>query len=161
MKNYSKKVFLGVILIGALFPLFALAQIGSNNASDQNFQLVPCNGISSTDPTTGAVTTACDYNALITTVQRFINLFLYAAMFIAVILIVFAGFKYLTAGGNTSKTESAKKILYAVVIGMLIAFLSYAVVYYIVVTLKPNGSDTLINSNFGNGASNVVPLKQQ
>lgn len=154
-------------------PFAALAQtvnqVGSSDASQKNFQLIPCNaapGANQIDPTTGkpfdTLTTnpvPCDYNAFITTVQRFINLFLYLAIFIAVIMIVIAGFKYLTAGGNTSKTESAKKIIYAVVIGMIIAFLSYAIVYYVVVTLEPGGagSATLLQAPFNTS----IPLQKQ
>ena len=143
-------------------PFAALAQtvnqVGSSSASQKNFQLIPCNAASSQDTlTTNPV--PCDYNAFITTVQRFINLFLYLAIFIAVIMIVIAGFKYLTAGGNTSKTESAKKIIYAVVIGMIIAFLSYAIVYYVVVTLEPGGagSATLLQAPFNTS----IPLQKQ
>ena len=64
------------------------------------------------------------------------------------------------------KVKTAIKIFKAVVIGMLIAFLSYAVVYYVVAQFEPNGSTTLLNSNpdqngniLGGTSSTVIPLK--
>jgi len=171
MKNISKKICLSLIVLGTVFPLFVFAQTSNtNDASQPGFQIVPCSGaVTGTDPLGGTTgVTGCDYNALITTIQRIINLMLYASMFIAIILIVYAGFEWLTAGGDTGKVKTAIKIFKAVVIGMLIAFLSYAVVYYIAVTLKPNGTDSLINPSFGpvnstgqpttSGASSLVPL---
>jgi len=170
MKNLSKKICLSVVFLGAALPLFALAQTNpADNPANSAFQLVPCSGISSTDPTTGAATIPCDYNYFITMVQRFINLLLYAAAFIAVVLIVYAGFLYLTAGGNTSKTSKAHAIFRAVVIGMVISFTAWTVVFTVTSTLKPNGTNTLINPSFvpikngaptGNSGS-IIPLKQQ
>ncbi len=183
MKTFSKKICFGLVILGVVFPLFAQAQIGSSDASQANFQLVPCDAApisytpsgggapTSNNPVTNLKTTPCDYYALITTVQRFINLLLYASEFIAVVLIVLAGFKYLTAGGDTGKTKQAKGILKAVVIGMIIAFTSWAIVYYVLVQFTPNGTDVLINPSFapvnnagqstGNGGANIIPLKQQ
>jgi hypothetical protein len=51
---------------------------------------------------------------------------------------------------------------------MVISFVSWAVVYYVVAVLKPNGTDTLLNSTpdangnvIGGTGSNVNPLKPQ
>ncbi len=166
MKNLSKKICVGLIFLGAVFPIFAFAQIGSSDATQNNFQLVPCDAPAvsvndangnpvpiTTNPVTGAATTPCTYNSLITTVQRFINLLLYASGFIAIILVVYAGFNYLTAGGDTNKTTKARKILTAAVIGMIIAFCSWLVVNTVVTAV--------LNTSFGGGASNINPLSQQ
>ena len=126
--------------------------MGSSDASQQNFQLIPCNSANASQDTLTSNPTTCDYNALVLTVQRFINLLLYASGFIAVILVVFAGFKYLTAGGDTNKTTQARKILSAAVIGMIIAFCSWLVVNTVV--------NSFISSSFSGGVV-VNPLKQQ
>ena len=174
MKDVSKKFILGLALLGAVFPFLVLAQsgsntqIGSSQADNPAFQLVPCDAppLSYTDangsptsvnPVSGTQTTPCDFNALLTTVQRFINLLLYATIFIAVIMIVYAGFLYLTAGGDTGKTGKAKKIFWAVGIGMIISFTSWVVVYTVVVTLTPDGQNTLLQTPF---TSSILLQKQ-
>ena len=73
----------------------------------------PCTGVvdqNGNDPTTNLKGTACDFEALLTLVQRLINFALYGAEFIAVFLIIYAGFLYLTAGGDPSKPKKAKEI---------------------------------------------------
>lgn len=162
--SFSKKFFVGMTFAALLLPCAVFAQttpttpVGSSDASKSNFQLVPCNGaVTGSDPLGGTTdVTGCDFAALLTTVQRIINLLLYASMFIAVTLIVYAGFEYLTAGGDTGKVKKAHQVFKAVVIGMIISFTSWAVVYY-VITVKLNGTDTLLQSSF----SNAIPLGKQ
>lgn len=45
----------------------------------------------------------------------------------AVIMIIYGGYQWLTAGGNDSQVENAKKTLRAAVIGLAIVMLSYAI----------------------------------
>lgn len=158
-----KKLITLFFLTGAVFPSFAFAQIGSSEAKDfkvgatNSFQLVPCSGPSANgitvDPTTEKSTTPCDFKALIILIDRIINLLLYAAIFIAVIMILYGGFLYLTAGGDTTKVKKAHSVFKATAIGMIMAFCSWIVVYTVVTYV--------IDPNFGGGASNIILLKKQ
>jgi hypothetical protein len=164
MRNISKKLFAGIAIGAAFLPLSAFAQVvnspadnpatfNTTNPFGAGFSLVPCSGAQSgADPLGGKDTViGCDFAALMIVVQRFINLLLYATTFIAIILIVFAGFKYLTAGGDTSKTTEAKKIFKAIAIGMIIAFTSWVVVNTIVTQLG------ILNPDF----QSANPLQKQ
>lgn len=51
---------------------------------------------------------------------------------IAVIMILIGGFKWMTAGGNEEKIESAKKLLTAAIIGLIIVLLAWAIVIFAV-----------------------------
>lgn len=53
---------------------------------------------------------------------------------IAVIMILYGGFTWLTAGGNEEKVASAKKIISAAIIGLIIVLLAYAIVTFVVNT---------------------------
>jgi len=53
---------------------------------------------------------------------------------IAVIMILIGGFTWLTAGGNEEKVASAKKIISAAVIGLIIVLLAWAIVIFVVNT---------------------------
>jgi len=49
---------------------------------------------------------------------------------VGVIMILYGGFTWMTAGGNEEKIEKAKKIISAAIIGIIIVILSWAIVTY-------------------------------
>ena len=49
---------------------------------------------------------------------------------VAVILILYGGFTWMTAGGSEEKVEKAKKIVTAAVIGLVIVILAWAIVIF-------------------------------
>ncbi|MBI4407320.1 MAG: hypothetical protein HY565_02355 [Candidatus Kerfeldbacteria bacterium] len=51
---------------------------------------------------------------------------------IAVILILIGGFRWMTAGGNEEKVESAKKTLYAAIIGLVIILAGWGISVYVI-----------------------------
>lgn len=63
--------------------------------------------------------------------------FLSVTAVVAVLAIVFAGFLYITAGGDDAQTEKAKKVVMWVAIGIILIFGSYAIV------------NTLMQARFG------------
>ncbi len=50
---------------------------------------------------------------------------------IFLILILYAGFKWMTSGGNAETIEKAKKIISSALIGLLIIFLAYAITAFV------------------------------
>lgn len=54
---------------------------------------------------------------------------------IAVSLIIYAGFKWMTAGGNEEGVETAKKTLTAAVIGLAIILSAYAITNFVIGSL--------------------------
>lgn len=48
----------------------------------------------------------------------------------AVIMILYGGFTWMTAGGNEEKVEKAKKIVTAAVIGLVIILVAWAIVIF-------------------------------
>jgi hypothetical protein len=65
-----------------------------------------------------------------------IDFVLIALTFLAVIfliLVVFAGFKYMTAGGNQDKTAEAVKLLRNATIGLVIILASWMITRYVLV----------------------------
>lgn len=82
----------------------------------------------STDPNTECFGIICDnvtkigtlyYNILVT--------LLYVASIAAVLTFIYAGITYMTAGGETEKTEKAKKMIIGSIIGILIISASYII----------------------------------
>lgn len=64
--------------------------------------------------------------------DKVINTLIYVAGALAVIMLIFGGFRYASSGGNSSSvTQGKNTILYAVV-GLVIAVLAYAIVNYVI-----------------------------
>jgi len=61
-----------------------------------------------------------------------INWILGILALIAVIMILVGGFKWMTAGGNEEKTEGAKKLLIAALIGLVIILAAWGISVYVI-----------------------------
>ena len=64
---------------------------------------------------------------------------------LAVIIILFAGFKWMTAGGNEENITSAKQMLIAGIIGLVIILSSYALATFIINQIVASTTGTTIN----------------
>jgi hypothetical protein len=51
---------------------------------------------------------------------------------IAVVIILYGGFKWMTAGGNTDKVDEAKKIIIQGVIGLVIVLSAFAIASFVI-----------------------------
>lgn len=54
---------------------------------------------------------------------------------LAVIIVLYAGFTWMTAGGNEESVEKAKKMLTAGIIGLIIIISAYAIADFVITTL--------------------------
>ncbi len=70
-------------------------------------------------------------NTIAKTVQNIINLLLYIAGVIAVIIIVIGGFRYVTSNGDPGAASKAKNTIIYALIGLVIAAMAYAIVNFI------------------------------
>jgi hypothetical protein len=69
----------------------------------------------------------------------FINVFLGFLGIIFLILVLYAGFLWMTAGGNDTKVEQAKKILSQAIIGLILIMASYAISTFVVTSISEAG----------------------
>lgn len=67
--------------------------------------------------------------------SRIINVMLSLLGILATSIIVFAGFKWMTAGGNSDQAQSARNILVAAVIGLIIIFSAASITNFIIFNL--------------------------
>lgn len=65
------------------------------------------------------------------TVLNIIRLVLGLMTLIAVVLVIYGGFVWLTAAGNEENVEKAKKIISAAVIGLIVILLAWAIVIFV------------------------------
>ena len=69
------------------------------------------------------------------TTARMISAVLGLLGIVTVVLIIYAGFKWMTAGGNDENVASAKKILIAAVIGLAIVLSAYSITRFVMTNL--------------------------
>ena len=84
---------------------------------------------------------------LITTVLNIIRIVMGFLGLLAVILIIYAGFLWMTAAGEADRIERAKKVLIGALIGLLLVIFSFAIVTFVL--------NTLTTATGGNGDGSV------
>lgn len=114
-----KKIWLGLITLGFLLPVVALAQpVDPGLYATANAAGLPLGG----DP--------------ITIVAKIINVLLGVLGVVFIVLIIYAGFTWMTAAGNEEKITKAKGMIGNAVIGLAIVLASYAIATFIFTGLK-------------------------
>ncbi len=82
--------------------------------------------------------------------KQITNTLIYIVGIIAVIMLVFGGIKYVVSGGDAKKVTDAKNTVLYAIIGLVIAFVSYAIVTFVISALpssdKPN-TTSLVSSS--------------
>ena len=109
----KKQLIAGALLLAVLaVPTIAFAQINLNYISPTTFNLKSAD--------------------LQSTVIKIVQWVLTLLGLIAVIMILYGGFVWLTAGGNEDKVSTAKRVISAAVIGLIIVLLAWAIVTFVV-----------------------------
>ena len=73
-------------------------------------------------------------------IARIINVALGLLGIVALLLILYGGFLWMTAGGNSEKLDKAKKIILRAVIGLIIIISAYSITYFVFRYLPGGGS---------------------
>ena len=71
------------------------------------------------------------FDAMLVPIMKIYNLLKYIASAIGVLMMVYSGITFVTAGGEMAKKEKAKNIGAGVVIGLIIIWVSPLIVQYI------------------------------
>jgi len=74
-------------------------------------------------------------------VKNIINLLLYVVGAVSVVVIIAAGLMYVTSTGDSGRVTKAKNMLMYAVIGLVVAFLSYAIVNFVLFGLETGTSN--------------------
>jgi hypothetical protein len=134
-----KKNILAAIVIANILPSLFLFSIFTapqysfaQEPGARGYSFWPENYQCKGDPLKGTNESECTYQDLMYFVNRGVNFLFYLAVIFATFAFVIAGFKLLTAGGNTSKAEDAKKIFGSVVKGFIWILIAWLLVTFII-----------------------------
>ncbi|MBT3230701.1 hypothetical protein HN358_02880 [Candidatus Uhrbacteria bacterium] len=76
---------------------------------------------------------------LAATIGDLIKVFLTLLGIILLVLVIYAGFLWMTAGGESDKTQKAKDIMINAVIGLIILLAAYAISNFVITSLTTAG----------------------
>lgn len=80
---------------------------------------------------------SCSERSLNKLVSLIINIFSLIVGIVAVIMLIYSGFRYVTSGGDSSKIEEAKKTFIYALVGLIIVALAQVIVKFILGKLSP------------------------
>lgn len=129
IKKISK--FLGTFFTLALLivPLFAYSAPSSATINDKTgitYECVDAKGVIGN----------CDFQDLLNAVKKVVNFAVGFTLFFSVVVIAFAGFKYMTSGDNASKRTEANKMLLSVAKGIVFILAAWLIVSLILRALQ-------------------------
>ena len=118
-KNFSKALIIVAVTMIALPALaLALPALAQPSALTESLEYVEPLELADADPREAAV-------SLVRLLMTFLGI-------IAVVIILYGGFVWLTAAGNEDKVASAKKIIAAGIIGLVIILAAFLIVNFVV-----------------------------
>ena len=124
---------------------------GTDDPSSSSFQLVSCTGV--VDPRTGKGV-ECTYNHLVETFERVIKFVLYIMIPIVLGMIIYVGFTYLTAGGDSGKLAKAKSMIVPILLGLFFILAAWLIVFTLL--------DFLLANKIGDiDKSSSLPVRNQ
>jgi heme/copper-type cytochrome/quinol oxidase subunit 2 len=119
--NKIKHLLLGAVL--AVIPVTGM--VSSAHAVDLTGNLDQVNN-----------TAQLGSGSLVDTVASLIKIFLSILGIIFLILVLYAGFQWMTAAGDEKKVASAKNILISAVVGLVIILSAYAISSFVITQLQ-------------------------
>ena len=120
-----KKLFIVLLAVGCFFAVPAFAQLNPESLKQDELQ----NAFSKTFDTPAAGSDL--EQTLPAQIGRLIQLFVSFAGVVMLVIIVYAGILWMTAGGGTERIEQAKKLMQNAIIGLIIVLLAYVIVTFI------------------------------
>jgi len=73
-------------------------------------------------------------------VSNITNILLFIVGALSVIMLIVGGFRYVVSGGNASAVTAAKNTILYAIVGLIVAFLAFAVVNFVLGALTTGGS---------------------
>ena len=135
----TKKIFTSIILALLIFLCFTPALIYAQ-ASGLTYECPPTAG-----PGGVPLYGNCTFNHLIIAVQNVVNKGRNLALGFSVVVLAWAGYLYMTSGGNSNKRSEANKMLWKVVEGTFLMLAAWLIVSLVTTALlNPNVISTFM-----------------
>lgn len=132
MKNYFKKIaVLFCLTLMLIMPIFVFAA----SPAYENLEKVGERHLDGAD----APYASADESSLASIASSVIRAFLGLLGIIFLVLLIYAGFKWMTAQGDEQKVEQAKSTITRAIIGLVIIIAAYSITYFVFSSLPKDG----------------------
>lgn len=142
LQKIKNKVIVLATVLAAMLPAGILTAVPAYAAVNTNtIQDSLCNGSNVTNLNTP--TTNCDPadtgtgQNLESKISKAINIFSVIVGIVAVVMVIYGGFRYVTSGGKQESVTNAKNTLLYAVVGLIIVALSQAIVHFVLKSATP------------------------
>jgi hypothetical protein len=122
--------------LGLMAPL-AMAGVASAIDTQNTINTGLCNGVTDATGSAGSgcfTTDQTGTDSLKTIATKIINVFSIIVGIVAVIMIIYGGFRYITSGGDSGRVGNAKNTLIYAIVGLIIVALSQFLVHFVLTT---------------------------
>jgi hypothetical protein len=86
------------------------------------------------DASGGCGDTGTDGSTIATAANKIVNIFSVIVGAVAIIMIIYGGFRYITSGGDSNSVGSAKNTLIYAIVGLIIVALAQFLVHFVINT---------------------------
>lgn len=132
IKMYLLTLVTGLTLMApALVPTIAASAACSNIGNQIS------TGANGAANGTGSASSSCDQGAgvdngsITTLASKIVNIFSLVVGVVAVIMIIYGGFRYITSGGDSGRVGNAKNSLVYAIVGLIIVALAQLIVHFV------------------------------
>ena len=132
MKKTIKQVLAGLLLVPVLALGVSAVVPSGSAAADPASQIT--SGINSTSDNTGTTT------SLSSVFKTVVNVLLFVIGAVSVVMLIVGGIRYTLSAGNSSAVTAAKNTIMYAIIGLVVAFLAYAIVNWVLGALQGNAA---------------------
>jgi hypothetical protein len=130
--------------LGLVAPMAVPAVASALGDANNNINKGLCTGV--TDATGSEGSNGGCFNTdgngegtLKTLAQKIINIFSIIVGIVAVIMVIYGGFRYITSGGDSSRVGNAKNTLIYAIIGLIIVALAQFLVHFVLTSATTTG----------------------
>jgi hypothetical protein len=149
-----------VLLLSSVVPTYAFTDAALRNASDggkkEELELNPFNAQLATDFSKTGVTLRTNpieaINSVITVLLSFMGIGTIALM-------LYAGFRWMTAGGNDDAVTQAKKTLRNAVIGLVLIMTAYSLTIFVARTVQRETGSFGVGGGRFSGSASLAPTR--
>jgi hypothetical protein len=134
LQKLKSKLIIAATILAAMAPTTALTAgtaYAAVNQQDINNSLSCGSDVNLTPNATCKIDTSNAPTELEKKITKAINLFSVIVGIVAVVMVIYGGFRYVTSGGKQESVTNAKNTLLYAIIGLVIVALSQAIVHFV------------------------------
>jgi hypothetical protein len=141
MKRITTIITSFALLAGLTAAVPVLVPTGAHAATNPNSQAL-CEGsggtwaANSASPTGGSCSNGEGSRTVPGTIQQITDVLVFLVGAVSVLMIIIGGVRYVTSNGEQAGTKSAKDTILYAIIGLVVAFMAYAIVHFIVASFN-------------------------